>query len=279
MLTPERTAAAAKLIETGEVVSMNWPINLPDPPVLGREPFKHTLKSVLGFGNDDIFEMNSQCSSQWDGLRHISINHNGVRTYYNNVTQHDVETSNRLGLQAWADTGIVGRGVLIDIWDFKNGSYDPHGHHNISVQDIMDCAKAQNVEFKYGDILIIRSGYIHKYNALDFDQRKSLSETGPWEFGNPGIEQTDEMLDFLHDNYFSILAGDSPGFEAMPQPAGKIFHQILIPLWGLSIGELFDLEKLSQTCKKYGRYEFFFSSSPPNIPGAAGCYPNALAIF
>lgn len=89
MLTPERTAAAAKLIETGEVVSMkyvksideaacsttidlwsnqrfhnSWPINLPDPPVLGREPFKHTLKSVLGFGNDDIFEMNSQCSSQ-----------------------------------------------------------------------------------------------------------------------------------------------------------------------------------------------------------------------
>lgn len=27
-------------------------------------------------------------------------------TIFCQVTQHDVETSNRLGLQAWADTGI-----------------------------------------------------------------------------------------------------------------------------------------------------------------------------
>lgn len=157
--------------------------------------------------------------------------------------------------------------MLIDYFEFKRHSYDPHAHHNISVQDIKACAKAQKVEFKYGDILIIRTGVICKYNKANLEERQRLAAIPPVQVAYPGVEQSEDMLDFLHDNYFSIVAGDSPGFEALPQPPDLILHLILIPLWGLGIGELFDLEKLAETCKRHGRYEFLFTSSPPNIPG------------
>ncbi|KAH0848648.1 hypothetical protein FOPE_02556 [Fonsecaea pedrosoi] len=233
MLTPRRTAAAADLIKTGEVVSLN-------PTLFGREPFHHEIKGKLGFANDDVMHFNTQTSSQ--------------------TTQHDIETSTRLGLQTWADKGIVGRGVLIDYFEFTGRSYDPHQSHPISVQSIRACARAQGIEFRYGDILILRTGFIWKYNSLDSRGREELAKIPGHELGTPGVEQTEEMLDFLHDNYFSIVAGDNPGFEALPQPSSLNLHLILIPLWGLGLGELFDLEKLSETCKRLGRWSGILSA-------------------
>jgi len=41
---------------------------------------------------------------------------------------------------------------------------------------------------------------------------------------------------------------------------------VLIPsLWGMPIGEFFDLEQLSKVCAETGRYTFFFSSWPLNM--------------
>jgi hypothetical protein len=191
---------------------------------------------------------------------------------------------------------IVGRGVLIDYFEYRKHSYNPLTKHHISVADIEDCARIQNVDFKYGDILIIRTGFTWKYNQLSPRERQDLANTPPFEISLAGVGQTEEMLDFLHDHYFSIVAGDAPGFEAVPQPEYPNFHLILIPLWGMCMGEMFDLEKLSQTCKRLGRYEFFFCSSPPHIPGtyqrrqienenphialgAIGSYSHALAMF
>ena len=39
------------------------------------------------------------------------------------------------------------------------------------------------------------------------------------------------------------------------------------PLWGLPIGELWDLEALSEICHKKRQYEFFFASMPMNVEG------------
>lgn len=58
-----------------------------------------------------------------------------------------------------------------------------------------------------------------------------------------------------------------------------VLHQYFLSLFGLNIGELWDLKALSETCKKLGRYEFFFTSIPLNVPGGIGSPPNALAVF
>ena len=48
---------------------------------------------------------------------------------------------------------------------------------------------------------------------------------------------------------------------------------------GCHIGELFDLEALSQECERQGRWSFFFSSVPCYVPGGVASPPNAVAIF
>lgn len=50
-------------------------------------------------------------------------------------------------------------------------------------------------------------------------------------------------------------------------------------MFGLNIGELWDLKALGAHCKKVGRYEFLLTSIPLNVPGSVGSPPNALALF
>ena len=42
-------------------------------------------------------------------------------------------------------------------------------------------------------------------------------------------------------------------------------HEVLLAGWGCPIGEMFDLEKLSEHCKAVGRYSFFLSSMPLKV--------------
>lgn len=58
-----------------------------------------------------------------------------------------------------------------------------------------------------------------------------------------------------------------------------VLHQYFLSLFGLPIGELWDLKALGEHCKKVGRYEFLLTSVPLNVPGGVGSPPNALAIF
>lgn len=69
------------------------------------------------------------------------------------------------------------------------------------------------------------------------------------------------------------------GFEACPPPSDCTLHTWLIALWGTPIGELWNLEKLSQVCEDLKRWEFFFTSAPLNVPGGIASPPCALAIF
>lgn len=58
-----------------------------------------------------------------------------------------------------------------------------------------------------------------------------------------------------------------------------VLHQYFLSLFGLNIGELWDLKALGEHCKKIGRYTFLLTSIPLNIPGLVGSPPNALALF
>jgi len=87
------------------------------------------------------------------------------------------------------------------------------------------------------------------------------------------------MKEFLWNNHFAAIASDQPSLEMMPPPGGVFFHQTIIGLWGMPIGEFFDLEALSEHCAKTSRYTFFFSSWPLNIPGGVASPANAAAYF
>jgi hypothetical protein len=63
---------------------------------------------------------------------------------------------------------------------------------------------------KFGDILIIRSGYMHSYNSKSKEELVKLAQKVPPNL--IGVEQSEEVLQWIWEN-FSAVAGDQPSFE------------------------------------------------------------------
>ncbi|PAV23350.1 hypothetical protein PNOK_0041800 [Pyrrhoderma noxium] len=287
----------ARLVKTGETVCLNWPLNFPDKPVFHRRaPHIEVMKTTPGVHwNDDEITINTQSGSQWDGLRHFGVAAHGV--FYQNVKQEDIKLGKidcsdpfkinkediKLGIQNWAQHGICGRAVFLDIVDFLTRSgtiplpYDPWTSHPISVAELEACARAEGVTFKQGDILLIRMGHTKRYYESNQAEKDALPTR---EEIFAGIEQSEDMKRFLWNNHFAAVASDQPALERWPLPEGTPhMHQTIIGLWGMPIGEMFDLEELSKVCATKGQYTFFFTSWPLNIIGGCASPPNAAAYF
>lgn len=74
------------------------------------------------------------------------------------------------------------------------------------------------------------------------------------------------MVRWLWDKSPAALVGDHPSMEAWPvQDPEYCLHEWLLAGWGMPLGELFDLERLSEECKKKGRWSFFFTSMPLKV--------------
>lgn len=82
-----------------------------------------------------------------------------------------------------------------------------------------------------------------------------------------GVSREPAMKTWLHDCYFAGVMGDSPTFEAWPVPEQEYLHESLLALWGCPLGEMWDLEKLAVRCRDMGKWTFFMTSAPANVPG------------
>jgi kynurenine formamidase len=163
--------------------------------------------------------------------------------------------------------GVVGRGVLLDYaaWaEAENLQFDPFSTHAISAKILREIAASQGTELKQGDILFIRSGWVRAYSQLSEAQAKALADiTSP---PAVGIESSEQTLRWLWETGFAAVAGDMPSMEAWPcQNTQFWLHEWLLAGWGMPIGELFDLERLSEECRRQGRWSFFFSSVPLRV--------------
>lgn len=161
----------------------------------------------------------------------------------------------------------AGRGILIDYWAHRQKSYSPLSTHSISVTAIREIAASKNITFRPGDILLIRSGFVDHYNTLPQPERDALKDIPPREYTLVGCEQSEEMLTFLHDEYFAAVVGDTPAFESWPSSQSWHLHHTLLPKWGIPMGEMWDLERLAEVCERLGRWEFLVTSAPSNMPG------------
>lgn len=219
----------------------------------------------------------------------------------------EAKKRNALGIHHLAQHGICGRGVLLDVFEYlshhgthhvkRDGyawsswpeygggkGYDPSTGFRITVADLVATAKHQKVTFRRGDILLIRSGFTARYYSLSPEERAAWSDPAPKHGGEgmpfAGVEQADEIKQFMWNNHFAAVAGDSPAFEARPTKDGEcMLHETFLAMWGMPIGELFDLEQLAQTCRQQDRYTFYFSSWPLNLFGGIASTANASATF
>ncbi|KAK6062413.1 hypothetical protein SCUP234_07321 [Seiridium cupressi] len=285
-LTDERVAAAAKNeIQTGYRVSLNWPLDAQAKRSFFQRARFHQdiFPKAPATVNDDIWTFNSQVSTQWDGLRHFG--YQKEKLFYNGVTMKQIHGFNEQGkstvngIQAWAEQGIVGRGVLVDLHSWREAhsefsAYNTFDSTGIPLADLEACLKAQGTKLEFGDILFIRSGFMAQHAQKSSDEIWAHQDQMPHRF--VGVEQSEDILRWLWEN-FSAVAGDQPAFECWPTQKDWLLHEVLLAGWGCPIGELFDLEKLAKHCQKEKRWSFFVASEPCNVPGASP--PNILALF
>ncbi|OCK82447.1 hypothetical protein K432DRAFT_433465 [Lepidopterella palustris CBS 459.81] len=288
LLTPEVVREAYKELSEGVSVSLGWQLNKPAAPNFNRTPLKHTLLDHNDFspyhGFDDEVTFNTQCSSQWDGLRHHS--QGTTRKFYNGITKAEFKDSNVLGIDRWSTRGgIVARGVLVDYVAYAarhSISYSPITTHRIPHTALIAAAEEQGMEFKQGDMLLVRSGFTKWYNSMSEteEDRRARDEITASKFEYVGVEPTEESVRWMWERHFSAVAGDAPAWECLPyKPGGLLFHDFFLSLWGTPIGEFWDLEELAATCERLGRWSFLVTSAPLNVPGGVASPPNALALF
>jgi hypothetical protein len=52
--------------------------------------------------------------------------------------------------------------------------YDPFTTHAIGVAELEACAQKQGVTFREGDVLLIRAGFMQKFNSVNNEARAAL---------------------------------------------------------------------------------------------------------
>lgn len=270
---------AASLVRSGEVFPLDLPRGLPDPAFFHRSaPRRTTLEVRESWYFDDVLDNDyPQAGSQWDSLGHIGYRPD---VFYNGATADDIRSGRRNGIHHWAQHGIVGRGVLLDLTKVRD--IDPTASQAISVDDLEAARAHAGVEFRPGDVVILRTGFLEHHLTRPLAERRHQAQRS---FTSaPGLEHTEEMAEYLWNTHASGFAADNPTVEVFPPdesaeawPFGYL-HYVLIGQFGLALGELWWVADLAQACAADGRYEFLLTSAPTHTVGGIGGHANVLAI-
>lgn len=235
LITPDTILAAKAEIQHGVSVALNWamqniaqvlmpllivtfhaPAADTSQPAFDRRPLQRKILELRPFrAYDEEISLNTQAGSQWDGFKQWGHQRTGL--YYNGLRHEDVPFANDNGIHHWTEKGgIVGRGVLLDYVAYaarKGFTYDPWTRHEITVEALEEMCAFEGVTLRQADILIVRSGFLRRYNDADPDEQvRGLQHNLCF----VGLQGSERMIEWLWDHHFSALAGDTVALEAWP---------------------------------------------------------------
>src|SRR5262245_54328239 len=187
-------------------------------------------------------------------------------TLFGGIPTNDAETPHgftQLGVETVPP--LVRRGVLLDVAGRRGVAQLPP-KYALTADDLDDCARAQGVEVRKGDVLLVRTGY----GALwDGDEQTYLDAAGVGKSGTLWAAGR-EVVAVGADN----MAWDAPD-ERDPDSGATLFaHVYLLPQKGVYIIENLNLEELARD----KRYEFAFVGVALKMNGATGSPIRPLAL-
>lgn len=271
-----RGLAAAR---AGRRFPLSLPLDQPDPPLFGRGAIEQELVQLdRNTWDDRLHEVWPQGSSQWDGLKHVRCREHG---FWTGLTDDPADLGDRLGIDHWA-AGIISRGVLLDVPRLRAARglpYDALAGEEITAEELRAVADAQGVEVVPGDVVCVRTGWLESWRALPPD-RRTRAASGEDDLVYAGLSGAENVAALLWDWHVAAVTCDNPSVEARPgDPAQGSLHRRLIPLLGMALGELFDLDVLASACDEVNRWTFTFVGVPLRMPGGLGSPANAVAIL
>ncbi|MFI1395868.1 cyclase family protein [Streptomyces sp. NPDC020681] len=283
---PEQARAAAACVHTGQTLCLDYPLTAFDPPIAPtRGALRHTIFSRHRAHRDDVLDgFYPQAASQLDGLRHRRHQEHG---FYNGTPDAEItEGSPALGIQRWAERGIVTRGLVLDVSRFRRESgrpIDHEGGEHLDATALEDALAAQAVRPRPGDALLLHTGWTQWYLGLDPAAQRRVRDNRRF----TGVDQDHDVLAWLWDHRFAVIASDTYAFEALParddSPFGGttdhgMMHQQLIAMLGFAVGELWRLGPLARASADDGRWTCLLVAQPLNLPGGVGSPANATAV-
>jgi kynurenine formamidase len=281
-IDPEAVAGAAALARHGKIISCAMPYDQTGPQKgdFGRtNPIHYMVQDggdvALGAQDhlarlryaDDAIAMPLQSATHWDAFSHIFY---AGRMYNGFGIENVTSAGARRGALETLREKLVGRGVLLDFPRHRGIDWLEPGE-GISDRDLEECASAQGVEVRRGDILLIRTGQLRQCREHGW---------GDYTGGDaPGLALA--SAHFICGREIAAFATDTWGGEVRPNETDAIFqplHVVLLVNAGVLFGEMFDLEALADDCVGDGVYEFLLVAAPLPFTGAVGGPLNPIAI-
>lgn len=219
---------------------------------------------------DDTVQMSLQAATQWDGLAHVfydGLLYNGKPSSL--VTEAGAAVNSITAVRH----GIVGRGILLDVARHRGVPFLAPGSA-VEPEELDACAAAQGVEVRRGDIVLVRTGGVGQNIAAgSWDSSFVFGPSAGLSFGCAEWFATHENAAVAVDNVaVEVLPGD---YDDCIMP----LHMVCLRDLGMTFGEIFNLEALSEDCADNSTYEFLLTAPPLPFVGAVGSPVNPLAIL
>lgn len=274
-LTPDRKAAAGRLVRSGETVGLGRRLDT-EARVRNPQPPDHHMTLMpdddIGYGTvrfakDFIgVDFHNDGHSHIDALSHVVFDdalYGGLHASSISADGADSGSIEMLG------AGLVGRGVLLDIPALWNVDWLDPGEQ-VWPEHLEAAENRQGVRIGPGDILLVRTG--HSLAIVDvpwWDPAKHKA----------GLHPT--AVRFLADRKVAALGSDGNS-DAAPNAAETIgfpIHVLAVNAMGLYLMDYLQLEQLRTVCLASSRWEFLLVVAPLQIIGGTGSPVNPIAIF
>lgn len=270
-ITDETRRNAAALVREGRTVSLSRPFATAsvESSRFNAVPAEHRMNLHGRIACTDYIGVSyhGYVNTHIDALCHVygagDVMYNGRPI--SDVTEDGARSNS---VEHWSG-GIVTRGVLYDVARYRDV---PHVTLEEPVHgwELQDIARAQGIESRAGDAVLVRSG------------RGAFEKANPDE-SNPLLLPGNHasIIEFLHASDAALLGWDlmeSAGQEEYRTPIGPI-HCFVLPYMGLPLLDNANFEALSEVCAELERWEFLLTIAPLVVIGGTGSPANPIAVF
>ncbi|MDX1433028.1 MAG: cyclase family protein [Gammaproteobacteria bacterium] len=302
LLSPEKVKQGVAEVRDGRSFCLSLPLDLPGgnsvnpkrhPPKFGHVyesgnvyfnyHWHEQLDGVMDVSSDEVVTLYSQYSTQWDSFAHVGqlfdADGDGVAepVYYNGYRAYEHvgrdEPGNELGARAlgienMAETGVQGRGVLVDF-------HAHFGNERVAVdRDALEEVLARDgVSVEEGDMLLMHTGWDDLILSMGGDPNAKLLHESCAVLD--GFD--DRLLDWITESGVAVIATDNMAVED-PHGSGASrggrsrlpLHRHCLFRLGIHLGELWYLSELAAELRRQKRFRFLLTAPPLRMPGAVG---------
>ena len=311
LLTQQKVLQGVAEVKEGLSFCLSLPLNLPGGNAVNPKRHPPAFKPVhvdgevyynyiwkdhgrenMDVTSDEAVILYSQYSTQWDSLAHVGmlfdadgddesepVYYNGYRAYEHIGGAKDCAElgARALGIENMAETGVQGRGVLVDL-------HAHFGDQRVSVNYdmLMDVFKKDGIEVEPGDMFLIHTGWDEMILGMggEPDANRLHASCAVLDGFDPAL------LRWITDSGLVIIATDNMGVEdprglgeAQDGPSRLPLHRHCLFRLGVHLGELWYLSELAAALKARDRFRFLLTAPPLRLPGAVGSPATPVATL